>query len=246
MEPIVLAIEETPITYPARRCCAPGCGDKIKGYGDETALAVSWSDGSVDFLEHCCRRRFLAGNAAAMLIFGLLLVGCGVPGGSRPFGRISDAAGGAAASVGMPGGAGGESVAGGAGVGGLDISVGGGGAAPVDAGAPESDSDAPEAGPSLDCLEAPAGSCTPAQAPYGWVCWPAPDPPHPGCELAAEQVPQAGASTWCCDEPCAPYPYQDPDCAASYPGLPRYFRCYSGAASLPGCALFGPAAVCCP
>ena len=54
------------ITYPAKRCCAPGCGDKIKGDGDvdDTMLRVHWDDGSVSHLEEQCLTWFEDGQPA--------------------------------------------------------------------------------------------------------------------------------------------------------------------------------------
>lgn len=33
------------------RCCAPGCGDKIKPAEGDTMFEVTWSDGSLTYIE---------------------------------------------------------------------------------------------------------------------------------------------------------------------------------------------------
>lgn len=97
-----------------------------------------------------------------------------------------------------------------------------------------------DSGPPLSCSVAPPGHC--AGGSYGWVCW-GDGAPNPGCEPAAEQVQQEGAATWCCAEPCAPFPYHDDLCL----GLdgPRYFACYQDEAALEGCVFLSSYAVCC-
>jgi hypothetical protein len=48
-----------PVTFPARRCCAPGCGDKIK---DDEMFRIELSDGSTRFLEAGCVPWFVDGH----------------------------------------------------------------------------------------------------------------------------------------------------------------------------------------
>lgn len=52
-----------PVQVPAARCCAPYCGDKIKGIpGEDTMHEIEWSDGSRSHLHHGCEREFVEGS----------------------------------------------------------------------------------------------------------------------------------------------------------------------------------------
>lgn len=49
-----VSARKTKVRIPARRCCAPGCGDKIKPMGDpelDWMWRVRFDDGSVAFVE---------------------------------------------------------------------------------------------------------------------------------------------------------------------------------------------------
>lgn len=60
--PIVVKVERVSAqlawgdgTEPTKRCCAPGCGDKIKtSSDDETMLRLTWSNDDVTYLEEGC------------------------------------------------------------------------------------------------------------------------------------------------------------------------------------------------
>jgi hypothetical protein len=52
-------------TIPARlgaRCCAPGCGDKIKPDPGDSMTEVTWSDGTTSYIERGCERWFVVGH----------------------------------------------------------------------------------------------------------------------------------------------------------------------------------------
>ena len=50
-------------TEPTKRCCAPGCGDKIKpSSDDETILRLTWSNDDVTYLEEGCVAVFENGH----------------------------------------------------------------------------------------------------------------------------------------------------------------------------------------
>lgn len=51
--------EMVPVHYPAERCCAPGCGDKIKG---ESMYLVVFDDGTHAYLEPECIPCFVDGH----------------------------------------------------------------------------------------------------------------------------------------------------------------------------------------
>ena len=50
------------ITYPAKRCCATGCGDKIKGPCNDYLIEVTFPDGTIKYLEECCVENFEHGH----------------------------------------------------------------------------------------------------------------------------------------------------------------------------------------
>ena len=57
----VYRVREVPAVVPCVRCCAPGCGDKIKP--DDTMLELTAPDGSVrGYLEHSCVDWFVLGH----------------------------------------------------------------------------------------------------------------------------------------------------------------------------------------
>lgn len=56
-KPIMARLIET--TIPARRCCAPGCGDKIQ---DTETYEITWSDGGIMYLESGCVDWFVNGH----------------------------------------------------------------------------------------------------------------------------------------------------------------------------------------
>ena len=51
--------EHTPVVFPAKRCCAPGCGDKIK---DGRMLKLTDGTGEVLYLEEGCVDWFVHGH----------------------------------------------------------------------------------------------------------------------------------------------------------------------------------------
>lgn len=55
MKKQVVSVRKTPVVIPAKRCCAPGCGDKIKPCEpDDWMYEVTWDDGSVSHVEENC------------------------------------------------------------------------------------------------------------------------------------------------------------------------------------------------
>lgn len=56
-------VEEILITLPAKRCCATGCGDKIKPlHSGDTCLKITWMDGTESMLEMGCIDWFVNGH----------------------------------------------------------------------------------------------------------------------------------------------------------------------------------------
>lgn len=52
-----------PVVFPAERCCAPGCGDKIKiGNRNNEMVEITDSDGQVLYLEENCIEWFENGH----------------------------------------------------------------------------------------------------------------------------------------------------------------------------------------
>ncbi len=67
--PTAIYGERVPCVYPAKRCCATGCGDSIKGDvsnppkpTDDTMIRVHWSDGTSNYLEEGCLDWFQNGH----------------------------------------------------------------------------------------------------------------------------------------------------------------------------------------
>jgi hypothetical protein len=52
--------ERVPVVFPAERCCAPGCGDKIKD--GPLMWRITWDDGDVSYLEDGCVDWFVNGH----------------------------------------------------------------------------------------------------------------------------------------------------------------------------------------
>jgi hypothetical protein len=53
---------QVPVRVPAARCCAPYCGDKIKGMPEADRMhEIEWSDGSRSYLHLGCEREFVEG-----------------------------------------------------------------------------------------------------------------------------------------------------------------------------------------
>jgi hypothetical protein len=65
MRPRPVAARLVPVEVPAKRCCATGCGDKIKGDTDvDLMYEVTFDDGSISYVEKngSCEEWFVAGH----------------------------------------------------------------------------------------------------------------------------------------------------------------------------------------